>query len=100
MSSYQSSFQVTDLKLDTEPSLVHCRRSACSAASTAVDDILCHHRSYHCNHVRKLFQCYRDMPEMPGPAPFDWYIAQQDVFCVYAHSDDKVMSCTEQICQF
>jgi len=35
MSYYQSSFHVIDLKLDFEPSLVHCRRSACSAASTA-----------------------------------------------------------------
>ena len=31
MSNYQSSFHVIDLKLDIEPSLVHCRRSVCSA---------------------------------------------------------------------
>jgi len=30
MSIYQSSFHVIDLKLDIEPSLVHCRSSACS----------------------------------------------------------------------
>jgi len=37
MSNHQSSFHVTgiDLKLDIEPSLVHCWRSACSPASSA-----------------------------------------------------------------
>jgi len=35
MSNYQSSFHVIDLKLDIEPSLVYCRRNACSAASIA-----------------------------------------------------------------
>ena len=30
MSSYQKSFHVIDLKLDIEPSLVYCHRSACS----------------------------------------------------------------------
>jgi len=33
MSNYQSSFHVIDLKVDTEPSLVYCRRSAYSAAA-------------------------------------------------------------------
>jgi len=33
MSNYQSSFYVIDLKLDIEPSLVHWRRSVCSAAA-------------------------------------------------------------------
>jgi len=31
MSNYQISFRVIDLELDVEPSLVHCRRSACIA---------------------------------------------------------------------
>jgi len=35
MSNYQSSFCVIDLKLDVEPSLIHCQRSACSPASSA-----------------------------------------------------------------
>ena len=35
MSNYQSSFHVIDLKLDIQPSLLHCGRSACSAASRA-----------------------------------------------------------------
>jgi len=34
MSNYQSSFPIIDLKLDIEPSLLYCRRSACSAASS------------------------------------------------------------------
>jgi len=43
MSRYQSSFHVIELKLDIEPSLVHCRRSACSAASRAGCSGLLHH---------------------------------------------------------
>jgi len=34
VSNYQSLFHVIDLKLDIEPSLVSCRHSACSAASS------------------------------------------------------------------
>jgi len=30
MSNYQSSFHVIDLKLDIEPALIYCQRSACS----------------------------------------------------------------------
>jgi len=42
MSNYQSSFHVIDLKIDIEPSLVYCRRSACilqrpAAARCAVE---------------------------------------------------------------
>jgi len=33
MSNYQSSLHVINLKFDIEPSLVYCRRSACSAAA-------------------------------------------------------------------
>ena len=36
MSNYQSSFHAIDLKLDIEPSLVYCWRSACSVGSIAV----------------------------------------------------------------
>jgi len=36
VSDYQSSFHVTHLKLDIEPSLVHCWRSACSLTSSAL----------------------------------------------------------------
>jgi len=35
ISNYQSSFRVIDLKVHTEPSLLYCRRSACSPASIA-----------------------------------------------------------------
>jgi len=36
MSNYQSSFHVIDLKLDTEPSLLYCRHSACRTASSTL----------------------------------------------------------------
>ena len=35
MSHYQTPFHVIDLKLDIEPSLLYCRRSECSTASSA-----------------------------------------------------------------
>jgi len=42
MSNYQSSFHVIDLKLDIEPSLLYCRRSARIATSSAA--ACCSHR--------------------------------------------------------